>query len=292
MGTDTKSLLIVAIIRIVAGGMLLYGIVCLLMFYQQDRLLFITREVSTHRLNRVNEMETPVEEAWIVAEDGTRLHGWWVNKPSGLSQNLQRIVLYYGGNAEEVSHMMEEAATFTRWSFLLMNYRGYGLSEGEPSEKLLYGDALTIYDHVMEELSEKEYQLVVMGRSLGAGVASYVARHRSADAAILISPYDSMVEVAREAYPWMPVRLLLRHRFEAERHAPYVKIPLYALVASDDEIISRDRAWRFLNQWGGDVHAQEVSGVGHNQLMATEAYHRFIHDSFRDIINQNTNNNP
>ena len=118
-----------------------------------------------------------------------------------------------------------------------MNYRGYGRSGGRPGERQLLADALLLYDRVTRRPDVDPGRVAVMGRSIGSGVAVYVARERPVLGAVLVSPYDSVAAVARDAFPYLPVPLLLRHRFEAASWAAGVRAPLLALIAGDDRVI-------------------------------------------------------
>ena len=126
--------------------------------------------------------------------DGVALRGWLLNP-----QN-ERLVIYYGGNGEELSLNIEQYKRLEDVAFLLVNYRGYGASEGAPTEVNLVGDALAIFD----ELSERYSSIVLMGRSLGSGVAIQVASEREVDNLVLVTPYDSIAAVAQGIYPWCP----------------------------------------------------------------------------------------
>ncbi len=117
-------------------------------------------------------------------------------------------MIYFGGNGEEVSWLVPEFSRVPDWAALLVNYRGYGLSEGQPSETKLYRDALALYDRATRRPDIDSGRVIVMGRSLGTGVATYLASQRPVAGVVLISPYDSLVQVAREAYPFLPVNLL------------------------------------------------------------------------------------
>src|SRR5438552_15324587 len=192
-----------SILKIVLGvavGVPLF--VCLI----QERMLFFPRPLESRPAPRPN-----VEEVSIVAADGVKLRGWLV-KGDGTPAPL---VIYFGGNAEEVSWLVDLADQFAGWSLLLVNFRGYGESEGKPGEKELLDDGLVIYDYAKGRREADSQRIVAMGRSLGSGVAVHLAAHRVLRGVILVSPYDSIVEVAKRHDPFLPVSLMLRHRFDS-----------------------------------------------------------------------------
>src|SRR5438309_4536398 len=152
----------------------------LFMWFFQERMLFFPRPLDSRPAPRPN-----VEEVDIVAEDGVKLRGWLV-KGEGTPAPL---VIYLGGNAEEVSWLVDLADQFAGWSLLLVNFRGYGESEGKPGEKELLDDGLVIYDHAKRRPDVDPQRVVAMGRSLGSGVAVPLAAHRPLRGVILVAPY-------------------------------------------------------------------------------------------------------
>src|SRR5215471_14138139 len=212
-------------LQIVAGVALA---IPLLIWQFQERLIFFPRPLESRPAQRSN-----LEDVAIPAADGTKLRGWLV-KGAGARAPL---VIYFGGNAEEVSWMVQVAGKFAGWSLLLVNYRGYGQSEGKPSESALFADALAIHDYAKSRADVNPERIVAMGRSLGTGVAVHLAAERKLRGVILVSPYDSLVAAGSRHYPFLPVSLMLRHRFDSLSRAPRIDAPLLTLVAGDDRIV-------------------------------------------------------
>src|SRR5882672_4713015 len=202
------ALMVGSIVKIVLGVAI--GVPLFLWFFQ-ERLLFFPRPLDSRPTSRPE-----IEEVTVAAADGVKLRGWLV-KGKGAPAPL---VIYFGGNAEEVSWLVDLADQFAGWSLLLVNYRGYGESKGKPGEKELLEDALVIHDYANRRPEVNSGRIVAMGRSLGSGVAVHLAAHRSLRGVILVSPYDSMVEVAKRHYPFLPVSLMLRHRFDSLARVP------------------------------------------------------------------------
>jgi hypothetical protein len=210
------------------------------------------------------------ESLFIDAADGTRLHAWHVKGEPGAP-----LVLYFGGNAEQVSWMAAEArqhAPGTAW--LLVDYRGYGSSAGSPSEKGFVEDALLW--HAEARTRFRPSRMFLFGRSLGSGVAVQLAAARPVDGLILVAPFDSMVEVGAHHYPFLPVRWLLKHRFESIRHAPAIAAPLLCLVAGRDEVIPVVHSRRLYDAWRGPKRWVELPGAGHNSTDDAPEFWRAI----------------
>ena len=163
-----------------------------------------------------------------IYNDGTLLHGWILNP------GQSKALIYFGGNSELITHRDEFFEdVFEDHSVYLVNYRGYGRSQGEPSESGLFADALAIYDRIRSE----HESVSAYGRSLGSGVAAYLAANRLLEKLILLTPYDSIANVARRLYPIFPVRLLIKDRFDSAALAEYIDIPVLIAAAELDREI-------------------------------------------------------
>jgi uncharacterized protein len=175
------------------------------------------------------------------------------------------LVLYFGGNAEEVSWMLEAArAEAPGTSWLLLDYRGYGLSEGSPSQKALIADALALYDRAATLPGTEGRRIFAFGRSLGSGVAVALAAQRPLKGIVLSTPYDSLLSVAKRYYWFLPVRWLLKHPFDSIALAPHLDAPLLCLIAGRDEVVPPEHAERLYEAWRGPKHRVFLAGASHN----------------------------
>jgi pimeloyl-ACP methyl ester carboxylesterase len=151
----------------------------------------------------------------------------------------------------------------------LLHYRGYGGSSGSPSESTLFADALTLFDQVHGQ----HQNIAVMGRSLGSGIAVYVASLREVARLVLITPFDSLQDVAASHFPYLPVHWILRDKFESWRYAPQVTAPTLIVAAESDEIIPRASTellgTRFRN---GVVSYVTIPGASHNSISESPDY--------------------
>jgi pimeloyl-ACP methyl ester carboxylesterase len=248
-----------------------------LIYFLQERLIFFPQPLTQDPLKA--NTGAAIEEVSLVATDGVRLHGW-------LAQAVQAktpapLLIYFGGNAEEVSWLASTAERYAGWSLLLVNYRGYGRSEGRPGEAALFADALQIYDYAATRAQGG--RVAVMGRSLGSGVAVYLAAQRPVAGVVLVSPYDSVESVARGVYPLLPIGLMLRHRFDSLSRAPGIAAPLLCLVASADRVIPRPHSERLYAAWGGEKQWREIAHTAHDDIAGAPGYWNAIADFLKHL---------
>ena len=251
----------------------------LVVYFAQDALIFYRQPIAEGRRADIVQRHAAVADVWLTAADGTRVHSWHLKAGAPL-------VLYFGGNAEEVSWMIEAAsAEAPGASWLLMDYRGYGQSAGAPSEKALVEDALLLYDHAVKLPGTDPQRIYAFGRSLGGGVAVALAAERPLAGLILATPFDSLAAVAKRYYWYLPVDLMLKHRFDSIALAPNLKQPLLCLVAERDEVIPPVHAERLFDAWGGPKRKVNLQQAGHN---STDA-HPLFWPSIREFLAQKVN---
>jgi fermentation-respiration switch protein FrsA (DUF1100 family) len=255
---EVKVLLLV----VVAGYLGIAG----LAWFAQESLMFFPRAAVAQARAPEGWRAEPVE---FTATDGTRLAGVLL-RPAG--ERLP-LVIYYGGNAEELTEGAESLARdHGPRALLLVNYRGYGASQGKPSEKALVEDALQLFDWAAKHPGIDAQRIAVHGRSLGSGIAVQVAAARPVRCVILTSPFASALDVAREFYPWLPVALLLRHPFDSAALAPKVTVPLLAFSGEGDTIVRPHHTVRLAKLWAGPVEHVSLAGFGHNDIQLTPRY--------------------
>lgn len=249
-----------------------YLVMAGLAYVYQDSLIFYPQPRSNEELMAVRVRHPLAEEVRLRTDDGNELRGWFLRASAVANGKRAPVVVYYGGNAEEVSGQLNETSRFTGHSLLVVNYRGYGGSGGAPGESALYADALKVFDYAVSRADVDGQNVVIMGRSLGTGVAVHVAARRQASAVLLVSPYDSMIEVGQSHHPYLPVSLLLRHRFEAIADAPRITAPLLALVAPGDNVVPNERSRRLAEAWGGPWQLREIAGATHSIFGASPSF--------------------
>jgi pimeloyl-ACP methyl ester carboxylesterase len=247
----------------------------LIVYLTQDALIFYRQPLAEARRAEIAKRQPAVQEVFLQAADGTRVQAWHVKGGSPM-------VIYFGGNAEETSWMLAEVHNAPGASWLIVNYRGYGLSEGSPGEASLVSDALQWFDYAMKLPGADPKRTFAFGRSLGSGVAVALAAQRPLARVILVTPYDSLAAVAKRYYWYLPVDLLLKHRFDSIALAPGLKQPLLCLIAARDEVIPPVHGERLFDAWGGEKRKVILEESGHN---STDA-HPMFWTSIRDFLAQ------
>jgi fermentation-respiration switch protein FrsA (DUF1100 family) len=243
-----------------------YAAIVLLVWVAQERLLFFPQPVHGRA---AAPQGWQVEDVRLTARDGTPLAGVLVKPP------VERppLVIYFGGNAEEVTAFARDAASaYGDRAVLLVNYRGYGDSGGKPGERAMVSDALEVFDWAAGRKDLEAGRTALHGRSLGTGVAVQVAAARPARCVILTSPFAAATDVAKEIYPWLPVGWLMRHPFDSAAHAPQLRMPALVLVGEADTLIAPHHSEKIAGLWGGPVERVSFEGFGHNDLGMNPRY--------------------
>lgn len=185
-------------------------------------------------------------------------------------------LIYFGGNAEDVSRRLPTFSnTFPDHALYLPHYRGYGGSSGKPSEAALFADAITLFDKVHAE----HENVLVVGRSLGSGVAVYLASQRPIVRLVMVTPYNSIQELAAQQFPFFPMRWLLVDKFESWKYAKLVNAPTLIIMAEHDEVIPRKSTESLLKHFqSGIAFMKVVSGTSHNTISDSPEYTYLLKD--------------
>jgi uncharacterized protein len=234
------------LLTVLAAGVLVYLTLCAALYFFQRSMLYFPQPARG---------KAP---ALLLSVPGAQL------QISHQMRSGSAAVLYFGGNAEDVSSSLTELAdSFARQSVYALHYRGYGRSTGSPTEAALQSDALALFDH----LARQHTDITVVGRSLGSALAVAVAAERPVTRLVLVTPFDSIEAVASKHYPLFPVRWLIHDRFDAAAIAPRVGAPTTVIVASHDEVIPRARTDALVVRFApGVARVVVIPGAGHNTL--------------------------
>ena len=243
---------------------------CAVLYLFQERLIFLRQPLSESARQALREAPG-VTEVELAAKDGTRLHGW-LRRGGGDAARPPGLLVYFGGNAEEASAQVWNAAALAPWSLAAFNYRGYGRSEGRPGEAAFTADALLVHDRLAAREDVDPDRIVAFGRSLGSGVAVQLAAARPVRGVVLVSPFDSLRSMARKHYPFLPTSLLLRHPFDSLARAPAIEAPLLVLAGDRDRIVPPDRSRRLFDAWRGPKRWVLLAGADHNDIHAHPGY--------------------
>jgi pimeloyl-ACP methyl ester carboxylesterase len=217
----------------------------------------------------------PTFQAQVISidNDGVKLRGWVLNPGKA------KAVIYFGGNSELITHRSGYFETvFNDYSVYLVDYRGYGTSEGSPGEAELFSDALASYDHISSDhINESKPTITAYGRSLGSGVAVYLAANRPLESLILLTPYDSIAEVAQKIYPLFPVRWLLNDRFDSASRAANISIPVLIASAELDRVIALEHTLALRQRFSrARLVYQQIKGAAHNDIVDFPQYRELV----------------
>ncbi len=239
----------------------------LLLWTMQDSLIFHPPDAPATMPRSVGRT---VETVAVPVGNGLALGGW-LARPASANARLP-LLIYFGGNAEEVSWMAEMSARFPGWALLAVNYRGYGGNPGRPGETAIAADALAIHDWAVARSDVEAARVVVIGRSLGSGAAVHLAAARKLAGVVLVTPFDSLTAVAQNLYRFVPVAWLLRHPFDSHARAQAIDTPMLALVAGRDTLIPPVHAKRLFDAWRGPKQWQLIARADHNSIDGEAGY--------------------
>lgn len=251
-----------------------YALSLAALWAKQEKLLFkpdpFSRLGQTLRALRAGRaLGRRVREWDHCALDGAKIQAF-ISTPEASGQARLPALIYLGGIREETSWTLESAKHFPSMAFVCLNYRGYGTSEGSPAEKAILSDceSALLEMHLKGEIDLENSVLV--GRSLGSGVAGYLCERLKIKACCLITPYDSVMAVARRKYWYLPVGLIFRHPFDAVPWARRNHAPLMMVLAQTDATVPHDHSERLFGAWAGEKKQLTLSGTDHSSVARDE----------------------
>lgn len=219
----------------------------------------------------------PLEDVRLRAEDGTRLFNWYLEPP-----DPEAVLLWCHGNAGNIIHRLDPMGRFYshRLACLIVGYRGYGLSQGTPSEEGLYQDAAAAYDHLVTERGIEPRRIVGYGQSLGAAVVGELALRRPLAGLILESSFPSVPEVAKRYYAGLPVHLMVQARYDLAARIGRVKAPVLVLHGDKDSMIPIEMGKAVFEAAHEPKEFYRVPGADHNDVYLAggeDYFQRILH---------------
>ena len=255
-----------SLLAVIAGS---YLILFLLIFFFQDTIanqtssFFQPKAISSEAAQAL--AASNVEAIDLSTPDGTHLRGWLVKNSI---EPRASLLIYFNGSGSESSAMIPYAQALDGWSVALINYRGFGQSEGTPSQANAFADATFIYDTLTQRPDIDANRVVAMGYSLGTGVATYLSEQRPTVGTILVAPYDSQTLIGVKRPPlYAPLMGLMHRYFDSISRAPGIKTPLLVLIGSADPVVPPELSQKLAGQWGGVVDIKTYAGEDHNLLL-------------------------
>ncbi|MCZ6537834.1 MAG: alpha/beta hydrolase [Gammaproteobacteria bacterium] len=211
-----------------------YVLLALMLFLFQEKMVFLPNMPGRTLTATPKDAGFDFEDVTLETSDGLKLHGWYV--PAAQARG---VVLFLHGNAGNISHRLDSIAIFHELGLdtLIIDYRGYGRSQGKPSERGIYLDAEAAWHYLVSSRGVAADRVIVFGRSLGGAVAAWLANQYTPAALIIESSFSSALDIARKLYPFMPVLLITRLEFPVSLHVSRLQCPLLVVHSRDDEII-------------------------------------------------------
>ena len=254
-------------LALVCGG--IYAAACAGLFLGQHRLVYLPER---HLDQTPAERGLDYADQWITTADGVRVHAWYVPGPEDAP-----VVLFTHGNAGNISHRLHILELLNRLGagVLILSYRGYGLSEGSPDEAGTYSDAQAAYQHLTTTLGIAPQRIVLFGRSLGGGIASWLAANEDCGGLVLESTFTSIPDMAAHLYPIFPVRMLARIRYDTRSRMSALRCPVLIVHGPADEVVPFSHGETLFRALRGDGDFLRIPG-GHNDALMLEdaGYHR------------------
>ncbi len=210
-----------------------YGLLVVVVYFMQGRMLYLAEVPGRTLTMTPTNVGMDYQDVSIETTDGVTLHGWFI---AGRSS---QVLLFFHGNAGNISHRLDSIGQFQDLglSVLIIDYRGYGQSEGRTTERGIYRDADAAWRYLIEGRGIVASDIVVFGRSLGASVASRLAAQHQPLALIVESSFTSVPDIAQDIYPWLPARWLSRLSHATRDYVRDVRCPILVVHSRDDEII-------------------------------------------------------
>ncbi len=260
-------------VRIYLLGMLIA------MFFEEKLIFFPTRFPG----GEWQPAGLSVEDAHFTTADGVQVHGWYcaVREPRG-------VVLMSHGNAGNISHRADEIRLWQRHlkvSVFIYDYRGFGRSGGSPNETGVYEDARAAYRWLVEEKKLPADQIVLRGESIGSAVSLQLALEVPHRALIMESPFTSAVEMGQRSFPWLPVRLVMRNRFDSINKISRYRRPLLITHGTNDSIVPHFMGQKLFDRANEPKRFYSVPNADHNDVpfVGGSAYFQAISEFLNDL---------
>ena len=260
-----------------------YGAIVGLAFAFQDQLLF---QPSSRLLATPDEAGMPYETFHLDTEDGETLHGWWIPAPNVSREtspgaSTEHTLLFFHGNAGNISGRLESVQQFHQLGLnvLIVDYRGYGQSTGSPSEEGIYRDAEACWRYLTETKGLASQEIIVFGRSMGGGAATWLAAREKPGAVILESVFTNVPDVGAHHYSFLPVRALATNQFDNESRVGQIGAPKLFIHSRGDRVVPFELGRQVYEAAAEPKQFLEIEG-GHNDgfLVSADEYLRTIDD--------------
>ena len=265
-------------IFVIAVGV--YIIFAVYLFIFQSRYVYYPKLVLPILAADPSHIGLPFENISFETSDGLKLSGWFIPK-----ENSRGVLLFCHGNAGNIGHRLESIQLFNRLGLeiFIFDYRGYGESEGKPTEKGTYQDAEAAWRYIVKVRQVDPDNVLVFGRSLGGGIASWIASKYTPGALILESTFTSLTDIAAARYWFIPIKFLMRLKYDTAEHLRKANCPTLIVHSHDDEEIPFIHGQRLFKIASEPKKLLEIAGT-HNEGFITSG--ALYEDGLNNFIHQ------
>ena len=243
------------------------------MTWSQDSIIF-----PTHAVAAPGRLPPGAERFDVKTPDGEKLHGVYIPPDHPAALVPKTLILGFGGNAwngEDVATYLHEL--YPDADVVTFHFRGYRPSTGTPSAKALVADAPLVFDAAIARVRPE--RTILVGFSIGSGVAASLARRRPADGLILVTPFDSLKAVAADIFPWLPIGPFFRHELNAAEALTGSNMPVAIIGAERDEVIPPTRTEALRNRVPNLVFDRTIRRAGHDDIYQRSDFHQAMREA-------------
>jgi pimeloyl-ACP methyl ester carboxylesterase len=264
----------------------LYLLILVLLFTLQTKMVF-----PAGAAGGTVPLPPAAERLTLATADGETLHGSLTSGRPPLNNAPRPVILGFGGNAWNAdSAALTLHELFPTADVVTFHYRGYAPSTGAPSAKALSEDALLIHDEAARRFPGRP--VIAVGFSVGTGVAAHLAAHRPIAGAILVTPFDDLARVAADHYPWLPIRLLFRHRMNSVARLKESPAPVAIVAAGRDTLILPKRTDTLRRAVPNLVSDRTIGTAGHNDIYDHPAFRLAMDEALVSVLGLRTPGQP
>ncbi len=264
------------------GACIYLGLIAFV-YYIQSSLIYYPNMPGRNLVATPENIGLKYQNVQLVTADGINLHGWFIP-----SSSAKGTVVFFHGNAGNISHRLESIDVFNELDLnvFIIDYRGYGQSEGKLTEKGTYRDAEAAWIYLTETRGISAKKIIIFGRSLGASIATWLASKKTPTALIIESGFTSVPSMAKRIYPFLPVSWLTYFKYDTKNYVKNISCPVLVVHSKNDEIIPFDEGLEIFEAAPETKQFLEMRG-GHNDgfLVTGSAYveglRSFIHSKLR-----------
>ena len=253
-----------------------YGAVSLYLLFNQTRMVY---EPDSHIAATPDQKGyDEYEHVTLTTEDNIKLDGWYIP-----SKENHGVILFCHGNTGNISHRFEtiDMLHLMGFSVFIFDYRGYGQSEGHPSEQGTFLDAKAALAYLIQQRGVPENEVIIFGRSLGGAIATWLSSQSNAKALIIESSFLSIPELGQQHYPLLPIKLIASIRYDSKQHIQNVQCPILVIHSKDDEVIPFNHGQGLYEHAKGDkemlvIHGRHGDGFIYSGKVYTEGLKDFL----------------